>query len=99
MISYKVKDGVLEKLSVEGSLATIAAESIVLLKVIHKNISEDNKSAADDYRNLIEIAIKEGVVFDDEKLIEKTISKMDKSAIDRLWDALVDEVKECGEDD
>lgn len=82
MVSFTIDKGEVKKLAVFGDLETTVSEVACMLYVIYKAIEKSSAEAAGVFKEYIESAIKDGVVFSDEderkKIIEKKAKEKDK---------------------
>lgn len=82
MVSFTISEGKVEKMAIVGDLQTTFSEVVCMLSVIYKAISESSEAAGEMFKECIESAIKEGIVFSDEderkKIIEKKVKEKDK---------------------
>lgn len=76
MLAFEFDEGNLKKLTIVGGLQDIAAETTFMLYVIYSTIKKNNKKAGEMFKECLESAIKDGIVFCDdderEKIFEKT---------------------------
>lgn len=80
MVSFTIDKGNVEKLAVFGDLETTVTEVTCMLYVIYKAIERKSEGAAEAFKEFIESAIKDGIVFCDEDEDERKeiIEKMEK---------------------
>ena len=78
MVSFTIREGKVEEMAIVGDLHTISSEVVCMLYVIYKAISESSEEAGEMFKEYIESAIKDGVVFCDEDEREKIIEKKAK---------------------
>ena len=77
MLAFEFDKGKLMKLSIVGGLQDIVAETTFMLYEIYSIIKKDNKKAGEIFKECLESAIKDGIIFCDnderEKILEKKI--------------------------
>lgn len=82
MLAFEFDEGNLKKLTIVGGLQDIAAETTFMLYVIYSTIKKNNKKAGEMFKECLESAIKDGIVFCDdderEKIFEKTKKENDR---------------------
>ena len=82
MVSFTINEGKAEKMAIVGDLQTTCSEVFCTLYVIYKAISKSNEEAGEMFKEYIESAIKDGIVFCDEdereKIIEEKAKEKDK---------------------
>lgn len=78
MVSFTISEGKVEKMAIVGDLRTTSSEVLCMLYVIYKEISKSREEAGEMFKEFIESAIKDGVVFFDEDEWKKTIEKKAK---------------------
>ena len=82
MVSFKISEGKVEKMAIVGDLQTACSEVVCMLYVIYKAISKSHEEAGEMFKEYMESAIKDGIVFCDEderkKIIEKKAKEKDK---------------------
>lgn len=78
MVSFTINEEKVEEMTIFGDLKTTSCEVVSMLYVIYKAISESSKAAGETFKECIESAIKDGIVFSDEDEREKIIEKMEK---------------------
>lgn len=78
MVSFTIDKGNVEKLAVFGDLETTITEVTCMLYVIYKAIEKNSEGAAKVFKEYIESAIKDGIVFSDKDERKKIIEKMEK---------------------
>ena len=82
MLAFEFDDGKLGKLTIVGGLQDIVAETTCMLYVIYSKIKKSNKQAGEMFKECLEMAIKDGIIFCDdderEKILEKTKKETDK---------------------
>ena len=82
MVSFTISEGKVEEMAIFGDLKTTFSEVVCMLYVIHKAISKSSEEAGETFKEYIESAIKDGIVFSDEdereKIIEKKVKEKDK---------------------
>ena len=76
MLAFEIDNGKLSKLSIVGGLQDIAAETTYMLYVIYSKIKKSSKEAGETFKECLEMAIKDGIVFCDDDEREKIIEKM-----------------------
>ena len=91
MVSFTISEGKVEKMAIFGDLQTIFSEVVCMLYVSYKAISKRSEGVGEMFKEFIESAIKDGIVFSDEdereKIIEKKAKEKDKdvtAAIEQL---------------
>lgn len=97
MIKYNIddKNSVLN-LEVKGDVATLASDVILLMSEIYSDIKAKNPDKAEYFKELITMAIKEGVVFVSEeerrdiikKKYEEVAVQLAKKVLDSLFDSI-----------
>lgn len=78
MVSFTIDKGKVEKLAVFGDLETTVSEVTCMLYVIYKAIEKSSAKAAKTFKEFIESAIKDGIVFSDEDERAEIIAKIKK---------------------
>lgn len=82
MVSFTINEGKVEKMAIVGDLQTTCSEVVCTLYVIYKAISKSHEEAGEMFKECIESAIKDRIVFCDEderkKIIEKKVKEKDK---------------------
>lgn len=82
MLAFEFDNGNLKKLTIVGGLQDIASETTCMLSVIYSTIKKSNKQAGETFKECLEAAIKDGIVFCDdderEKIFEKTKKENDR---------------------
>lgn len=78
MVSFTIDKGNVEKLAIFGDLETTVSEVTCMLYVIYKAIEKSSAEAAKTFKECIESAIKDGIVFSDEDERKEIIEKMKK---------------------
>lgn len=78
MVSFTIDKGNVEKLAVFGDLETTVTEVTCMLYVIYKVIEKKSEGAAEAFKEFIESAIEEGIVFCDNDEHEKIIEEKKK---------------------
>lgn len=78
MVSFTINKWKVKKTDIVGNLQTISSEVVCMLYVIYKAISESSEAAGEMFKEHIESAIKDGIVFCDEDEREKIIEKKAK---------------------
>ena len=88
MVSFTISEGKVEEMAIVGDLQTTCFEVVCMLYVIYKAISKSREEAGEMFKECIESAIKEGVVFSDEderkKIIEKKAKEKDKDLTEEI---------------
>ena len=76
MLAFEFDNGRLRELSIAGGLQDIAAETTFMLYKIYSAIKKNNKKVGEIFKEYLESAIKDGIIFffffEREKIIEKT---------------------------
>ena len=83
MVSFTIDKGEVEKLAVFGDLETTVSEVVCVLYVIYKAIEKNSEKAAEAFKEYIESAIKDGIVFCDEDERGKDYREKDKRECQR----------------
>ena len=82
MVSFTISEGKVEKMAIVGDLSTTCSEVVCMLYVIYKAISKSHEEAGEMFKEYVESAIKDRIVFCDEderkKIIEKIAKEKDK---------------------
>lgn len=78
MVSFTINEEKIEEMTIFGDLKTTSCEVVSMLYVIYKAISESSKAAGETFKEYIESAIKDGIVFCDEDEREEIIAKIKK---------------------
>ena len=78
MVSFTINEETVEEMTIFGDLQTISIEVVCMLCVIYKAISERSEEAGETFKECIESAIKDGIVFCDDDEREKIIEKKAK---------------------
>ena len=83
MVSFTINEGKAEKMAIVGDLQTTCSEVFCTLYVIYKAISKSNEEAGEMFKEYIESAIKDGIVFCDEDERGKDYREKDKRECQR----------------
>ena len=67
MYKIKVDKGMLLELEINGNLTTITAEVLASVMIVYHKLKQNNSSAAKQFKEDIEEAMKSGFVFEDEE--------------------------------
>lgn len=78
MLAFEIDEGNLGKLTIVGGLQDIAAETTFMLYVIYSTIKKNNKKAGEMFKECLESAIKDGIVFCDDDEREKILEENDR---------------------
>lgn len=78
MLAFEFDNGKLSKLSIVGGLQDIAAETTFMLYEIYSKIKKSNKQAGEIFKEGLEMAIKDGIVFCDDDEREKIFEEKKK---------------------
>lgn len=78
MVSFMIREEKVENLAIFGDLETTVSEVACMLYVIYKAISKSSEEAVETFKEYIESAIKDGIVFCDEDERKEIIAKMKK---------------------
>ena len=78
MLAFEFDKGKLSKLSIVGGLQDIAAETTSMLYAIYSAIKKNNKKAGEMFKECLESAIKDGIIFCDDDEREKILEKKDR---------------------
>ena len=83
MVSFTINEEKVEEMAIVGDLQTTFSEVGCMLYVIYKAISKSSETAGEMFKEYIESAIKDGIVFSDddderEKIIEKKAKEKGK---------------------
>ena len=78
MLAFEFDNGKISKLSIVGGLQDIAAETTWMLYVIYSTIKKNNKQAGEIFKECLESAIKDGIIFCDNNEREKILEKIKK---------------------
>lgn len=78
MLAFEFDEGNLKKLTIVGGLQDIAAETTFMLYVIYSTIKKNNKKAGEMFKECLESAIKDGIVFCDDDEREKILEENDR---------------------
>ena len=78
MLAFEFDNGKLSKFSIVGGLQDIAAETTWMLYVIYSTIKKNNKIAGEIFKECLESAIKDGIIFCDDNEREKILEKIKK---------------------
>lgn len=78
MLAFEFDDGKLGKLTIVGGLRDIVAETACMLYVIYSNIKKSNKQAGEAFKECLEMAIKDGIIFCDDDEREKIFEEKKK---------------------
>ena len=82
MVSFTINEEKVEEMAIVGDLPTTCSEVVCMLYVIYKAISKSHEGAGEMFKEYIESAIKDGIVFRDEdereKIIEEKAKEKDK---------------------
>lgn len=78
MLAFEFDDGKLGKLAIVGGLQDIVAETTCMLYVIYSTIKKSNKQAGETFKEYLEMAIKDGIIFCDDDEREKIFEEKKK---------------------
>ena len=83
MVSFTINEEKVEEMAIVGDLPTTCSEVVCMLYVIYKAISKSHEEAGEMFKEYVESAIKDGIVFSDddderEKIIEKKAKEKGK---------------------
>lgn len=78
MVSFTIDKGEVEKLTIFGDWETTVSEVACMLYVIYKAIEKSSEEAAGAFKEYIESAIKDGIVFSDDDERKEIIAKIKK---------------------
>lgn len=78
MVSFTIDKGEVKRLVVFGDLETTVSEVTCMLYVIYKAIEKKSEGAAEAFKEFIESAIKDGIVFSDVDECKEIIAKIKK---------------------
>lgn len=78
MLAFEFDKGKLRELSIVGGLQDIAAETTCMLYMIYSAIKKNNKKAGEIFKECLESAIKDGIIFCDDDELEKILEKTKK---------------------
>ena len=78
MLAFEFDNGKLRELSIAGGLQDIAAETTFMLYKIYSAIKKNNKKAGEIFKECLESAIKDGIIFCDDDEREKILEKIKK---------------------
>lgn len=78
MIKVTQKIG-LTNLEMEGDIATIAADALMILRSVYKAIKNDSEKAGEHFKEFVTSSIKDGIVFrPDDELQKEADEKLDE---------------------
>lgn len=78
MLAFEIDDGKFGKLTIVGGLQDIVAETTCMLYVIYSKIKKSNKQAGEMFKECLEMAIKDGIIFCDDDEREKIFEEKKK---------------------
>ena len=78
MLAFEFDKGNLLKLTIVGGLQDIAAETTFMLYAIYSAIKKNDKKAGEIFKECLEMAIKDGIVFCDDDEREKIFEEKKK---------------------
>lgn len=78
MLAFEIDEGNLGKLTIVGGLQDLVTEATCILYVIYSKIKKSNKQAGEIFKECLEMAIKDGIVFCDDDEREKILEKKKK---------------------
>lgn len=67
MYKIKVDKDILLELEINGNLTTITAEVLASVMIVYQKLKQNNSSAAKQFKENVEDAIKSGFMFEDEE--------------------------------
>lgn len=73
MYKIKVDKDIPLELEINGNLTTITAEVLASVMIVYKKLKQNDRSAAKQFKENVEEAMKSGVVFEDEERQEETL--------------------------
>ena len=95
MYKIKVDKGMLLELELNGNLTTITAEVLASVMIVYQKLKQNDRLAAEEFKNDVERAVKSGLVFED----EDTVSKVAKKYSDKLAEELFKKLESDGDDE
>lgn len=63
MLSFKIKEGALQEMNITGSLEEISADVCCMIFVIYQKIKDGNKRLARIFKESLEQAFRDGIIF------------------------------------
>lgn len=88
MYKIKVDKDVLLELEINGNLTTITAEVLASVMIVYQKLKQNNSSAAKQFKEDIEDAIKSGFVFEDKEGQKDILKQQIDGLTKELFEAL-----------
>lgn len=63
MLSFKIKEGALQEMNITGTLEEISADVCCMIFVIYQKIKDGNKRLARIFKESLEQAFRDGIIF------------------------------------
>ena len=63
MLSFKIKEGVLQKVHITGTLGEISSDVCCMIFVIYRRIKDENERSARIFKESLEQAFRDGIIF------------------------------------
>ena len=88
MYKIKVDKDMLLELEINGNLTTITAEVVSSVMIVYHELKQNNSSAAKQFKEGVEYAIKSGFVFGDEEAQKDILKQQLDDLTKELFEAL-----------
>ena len=88
MYKIKVDKDILLELEISGNLTTITAEVLASVMIVYHKLKQNDSSAAKQFKEDIEDAIKSGFMFEDEEAQKDILKQRIDDSIKELFEAL-----------
>lgn len=88
MYKIKIDKGMLLELELNGNLTAITAEVLTSVEMVYKKLKQTDSSAAKQFKENVEDAIKSGFVFEDEEgqkdILKQRLDELKKGLFEML---------------
>lgn len=88
MIDLKIHDCKVERFAMIGSTSTIIADTLATISLIYASLSKNNKDCERIFKELIETAVKDGLLWEVGKTIEFGDGQKDEDDIENMLSTL-----------
>ena len=88
MYKIKVDKDILLELEISGNLKTITTEVMMSVMIVYHKLKQTDSSAAKQFKETIEDAIKSGFMFEDEEAQNDILKQRFDDSIKELFEAL-----------
>ena len=88
MIDLKIDNGNVKRLAMMGSTSTITADAIATISLIYASLSKTDKSCGRRFKDIIEVAVKDGLLWKVGETIEVGDGEKDEGDIESMLSTL-----------